>query len=97
MRTPMRNARLRSYPFPPESLRDLSNILLDPQYSVLTMTADGEDNLYAGSVTDVDGGHHVVFASNRMIDQMKKFRVLHSDGTFRAVPISPNFADQVCT
>ncbi|KAJ1521839.1 hypothetical protein ONE63_003474 [Megalurothrips usitatus] len=95
MRTPMRNARVASLPPLPRNLRELSNILRNPQYSVLSMTDDGRDNIYGGSVTDADGGHHVVFISDRMLAHMRTMRVLHSDGTFRSVPVGPAFADQV--
>lgn len=96
MRTPMRNARLSRYPRPmPQNLLALTQVLMDPQYQVMTITQDGTDNIYGGSVTDTDGIHHVLFVSQRMLEQMRRFRVLHGDGTFRAVPVSPAFADQV--
>lgn len=97
MRTPKGNARLKQFPSPPPAnLRALTDILLNPQYSVLTMTSDGKENLYMGSVTDVDGGHHVVFATPRQLLRLKRhFQTCHSDGTFKAVPVSSNFAAQV--
>ncbi|XP_052131612.1 uncharacterized protein LOC127751689, partial [Frankliniella occidentalis] len=49
MRTPMRNARMQRFPPPPATLEDLTAVLMNPQYSVLTMTHDGLDNIYAGS------------------------------------------------
>lgn len=91
----MRNARRRNYPNQPQNLHGLTEILLDPQYTVLTLTDDGNDNIYGGSVTDANGHHHVLFVSNRMVNQMRIFNVLHADGTFNAVPISPDFAEQV--
>lgn len=49
MRTPMRNARLKQFPSPPPAnLKALTDILLNPQYSVLTMTSDEKENLYMG-------------------------------------------------
>lgn len=86
MRTSMRNARLRNYPQLPPTLLDLTNILRDPRYSVITMTADGLDNLYSGSVTDSEGFHSIVFASQRMLELMERTRTIFSDGTFRSVP-----------
>ena len=92
----MRNARLRHYPRPmPQNLLELTGILQDPQYQIMTMTVDGNDNIYGGSVTDTDGVHHILFSSNRMLHHMRIFSVLHGDGTFRAVPNNPDFADQV--
>lgn len=86
MRTAMRNARMERFPDMPQNLRGLTRILINPVHRVLTLTTDGEDNLYAGSATDVNGGHHVLFASARMLDLMRTFRVLHCDGTFKVIP-----------
>lgn len=86
MRTSMRNARMAMYPNPPPSLRRLTLILRNPQYRVITISRDGEDNLYAGSVTDALGNHHVIFSSNRLLQAMRQFVVLHTDGTFKVVP-----------
>ena len=92
----MRNARSRNFPHPPPiNLQELTNVLQDQQYRVLTMSDDGLDNLYSGSVTDTDGFHHILFTSNRMLERIRQFRVLHSDGTFNTVPVNSNFADQV--
>lgn len=95
MRTPMRNARMSRFPPPPPNLRALSQILMDPHNSVMTITDDSLDNFFAGAVDDANGDHHVLFASRRQLDLMREFRVLHSDGTFKSVPISPDFAAQV--
>lgn len=95
MRTPMRTARMSRYPNIPHSLEDLSRIMLNPQYRVITISDDGTDNIYAGSVTDGNGDHHILFASRRQLRLMKTFRVLHSDGTFKVVPGDKHFADQV--
>lgn len=92
----MRNARLQQFPLPPPaSVRDLTRLLLDPHFAVLTMTEDGLDNIYAGSVDDANGHHHVLFTSDRMLERMRNFLVLHSDGTFKSVPVNKDFADQV--
>lgn len=91
----MRNARLSRYPAPPADLRDLTAILMDPHNEVISMTDDGLDNLYAGSVTDTDGAQHILLVSNRMIERMREFTVLHSDGTFKTVPVNAQFASQV--
>jgi len=95
MRTPMRNARLSQFPNPPADLRALTAILMDPHNAVITMSDDGQDNLYSGSVTDANGDHHVMFFSNRMVEVMRNFSVLHSDGTFKTVPVNVEFASQV--
>lgn len=86
---------MRHYPPLPADLRQLTEILLNPQYQVLTLTHDGLDNIYAGSGSDVDGNHHKLFISQRMIERARTFSVLHSDGTFRSVPTSKDFASQV--
>ena len=59
------------------------------------MTGDGLDNIYGGSVTDTDGFHHILFTSNRMLERIPQFTVLHSDGAFNTVPVNNDFADQV--
>lgn len=91
----MRNARMSRFPPLPANLTELTEILLNPQYRVLTLTDDGLDNIYAGSVDDIDGNHHILFMSQRMIQRARTFSSLHSDGTFRSVPSSKEFASQV--
>ncbi len=87
MRTAMRNARMASYPQPPpRTLRELTAILQDPRYEVLTATLDNEDNIYAGSVTDVRGDHHILFASRRSLDHLATCNWIHGDGTIKIVP-----------
>lgn len=88
----MRNARLRNYPFVPNDLRRLTDILMNPQHRVITMTQDGQDNLYAGSVTDARGAHHVLFISDRMAAVARDLRVLHGDGTFKTRPAGLNLS-----
>lgn len=96
MKTAMKNARLSRFPRPPPAtLEELTNLHQDPQYQVITMTDDGLDNLYGGSLEDVLGGHHVVYMSHRQLNRMRSMRVLHSDGTFKVVPVNPQFASQV--
>ncbi|KAK3919969.1 Ribonuclease HII [Frankliniella fusca] len=96
MRTSMRNARLSRFPNPlPANLVELTDILQDPRYTVITMSDDGLDNIYGGSVTDIDGFHHILFISERMLQRARTFRILHSDGTFRVTPHGPEFAVQV--
>lgn len=46
----MRNARIRLYPNIPGTLAELANILRGPQHRVISMTYDGEDNMYADFV-----------------------------------------------
>lgn len=87
LRTSMFKARSKSYPRIPESLTDLTRTLLqNPRVSV---TCDGSENLYAGSVTATDGSHHVAFFSPRMLEFMGNLRVIQGDGTFRARPAVP--------
>jgi len=96
MKTAMKNARLSQFPRPPPAtLQELTDLHQDPQYQVITMTDDGLDNLYGGSVTDVLGGHHVVYMTSRQLNRMRNMTVLHSDGTFKVVPVNPEFASQV--
>ncbi|KAK3925520.1 Pol polyprotein [Frankliniella fusca] len=87
MRTSMRRARMSRFPPIPHSLLELTRLLQDPRYRILTMTDDGLDNLYAGSVTDTAGRHHILFASERMLQKMREFNTLHGDGTFKIVPV----------
>jgi len=91
----MRNARLRRYPHPPQNLRELTELLLNDQYRVLTLTHDGEDNIFGGSVDDAEGEHHILFISRRMVENIRTFNVLHADGTFKSVPVNVDFAAQV--
>lgn len=90
MRTSMRNARLENYPLVPHDLRALTMVLMNPQYSVITMTEDGSDNLYSSSVTDAEGGHHVMFISERMLRIASELRILNADGTFKTTPAGLN-------
>lgn len=96
MRTSMRNARMENYPFVPHDLRALTLILMNNQYSVMTMTEDGLDNLYAGSTTDADGAHHVLLISQRMIEVARNLSTFHGDGTFKVTPAGLNL-EQVRT
>ncbi|KAK3911685.1 Volume-regulated anion channel subunit LRRC8E, partial [Frankliniella fusca] len=87
LRVAMRNARMSSFPQPaPRSLQELTALLQNPRYEVLTATLDGEDNLYAGSVTDENGDHHILFASRRQLQLLTKVIWLHGDGTLKVVP-----------
>ena len=53
------------------------------------MTVDGEESMYAGSVTATDGSHHVAFMSPRAGQFLQHCRLIHGDGTFRARPATP--------
>lgn len=87
LRTPMYQARMRAYPPIPYTLQDLTRLLLhNPNISE---TVDGEDNMYAGSVTAADGSHHVAFISRRMLHYMGRLKCIQGDGTFRARPAVP--------
>lgn len=87
LRTPMYMARMKSYPPIPNSLTELTQALL--QNPRISETVDGEENLYAGSVTATDGSHHVAFISPRMIEFLGKVKILQGDGTFRSRPAIP--------
>lgn len=89
----MRNARIRLYPNIPGTLAELANILRGPQHRVISMTYDGEDNMYADFVEATDGTQIVIFASSRMLEFMERVRIIFSDGTF-STPAVPH-ASQV--
>ena len=88
LRTPMYFARMKSYPPIPNTLTDLTRILL--QNRRISETVDGDENLYAGSITATDGSHHVAFISPRMIQFLGKVKIVQGDGTFRARPALPH-------
>ncbi|KAK3921439.1 DNA excision repair protein ERCC-6-like 2 [Frankliniella fusca] len=87
MRSAMQRARYSVLPPPPLTLRQLTDILQDPHYTVLTNTDDGQDNIYAASVTDTQGSHHIIFMSQRMARVMKRLSILFGDGTFLTLPV----------
>lgn len=90
LRTPTYRARAASFPPIPQTLHDLTQVLLGhPRVSV---TVDGEQNMYAGSITADDGSHHVVFVSRRMQDFMTQCKLLQGDGAFRSRPATPHSA-----
>lgn len=82
----MQRARARMFPPPPDSLLELTDILQDPRYAVITATDDAEDNLYAASVTAQDGSHHIIFMSRRMARVARSLNTLFADGTFKTLP-----------
>ena len=84
----MFKSRSNAYPRIPHSLTDLTRTLL--QYPRVSVTCDGSENMYAGSVTATDGSHHVAFFSPRMLEFMANLRVIQGDGTFRARPAVPS-------
>ncbi|KAK3926922.1 GTPase Der [Frankliniella fusca] len=90
MRNAMRSARMQNYPELPRSLRNLTRVLNDDQFRVITQTEDGTDNLYGGSVTATDGSHHIMFVSQRMLNYLKISRILHGDGTRKVIPLGAN-------
>lgn len=90
LRTSMYRARSRTFPPVPQTLLELTQVLLqNPRVSV---TVDGEQNMYAGSITADDGSHHVVFVSQRMLDFMGQCKLLQGDGTFKSRPATPESA-----
>ncbi|KAJ1521126.1 hypothetical protein ONE63_002826 [Megalurothrips usitatus] len=84
----MARVRSQNYPPIPGTLRDLTRTLL--AHKNVSKTADGLENLYAGSVDATDGSHHVAFFSPRMRAFMGNVRVIQGDGTFRARPAVPH-------
>ncbi len=85
----MRRARLRTYPPIPASLEELSEALLGEQ-NVHIIQTEGDDTIYAGSVTTAaDGSHHVIFMSNEQRWMLGQVNVLHADGTFKSRPATP--------
>lgn len=82
----MQRARQKMFPPPPEDLEGLTQILQNPRFQVATATHDGDDNLYAGSVTAEDGSHHVIFMTRRMARVGCTFSYLFADGTFKVLP-----------
>ncbi|KAK3910275.1 Transposase for insertion sequence element IS905, partial [Frankliniella fusca] len=90
LRGAMWRTRMKSFPAIPHTLKELTQVLLNPQYRAkVASTIDGSGNLYAGSCTATDGSHNVLFISERMIDFLKNIKVIQSDGTFRARPLMP--------
>jgi len=87
LRTPMYRARMASFPPLPQTLRELTQVLL--QNPRISKTVDGEENLYAGSVDADDGSHHVLFVTPRMREVLQQCIIVQGDGTFRARPATP--------
>lgn len=83
----MYQARSKSYPEIPHTLRELTQTLLG--HTRVSMTVDGLHNMFAGSVTAEDGSHHVMFTTPRMLQFMGQVKILQGDGTFRARPSLP--------
>lgn len=86
MRSAMQRVRQSMYPRVPETLVGLTRILQNPRYRVIAATVDATDSLYAASVTDRNGHHHIIFSSRRMLRFAKQFTLLFSDGTFKTLP-----------
>ncbi|XP_034247294.1 uncharacterized protein LOC117649035 [Thrips palmi] len=86
IRPAMQRARSRMYPPPPATLQELTGILQDPRYQVISATNDARDSLYAGSVTAADGSHHIIFMSRRMALVAQSLNILFADGTFKVLP-----------
>lgn len=82
----MQRARANVFPRIPESLQDLTGMLQDPAWASLVNTLDGEDSIYLGSTSGVDGSHNIVFMSRRCIEIMKIVDILFADGTFYIKP-----------
>ena len=99
MRSAMQRARASMFPRVPATLEELTQILQIPQYRIITATEDARDNVYAGSVTDADGRHHIIFSSRRLLTVGRSLSVLFLDGTFKSIPAIEELDDrasQVC-
>ena len=86
MRSAMQRARASRFPRVPATLEELTEILQDPRYRIITATEDAQDSLHAASVTDALGNHHVIFSSRRLLNVGKSLSILFLDGTFKTVP-----------
>lgn len=75
----MKLARLALYPFNPTSLEDLSRILVDPFYRVMSLSIDGLENLLSSHVLLPDGTGCLVFASSRMIAFLSRATDIYCD------------------
>ncbi|KAK3910223.1 Cadherin-related family member 1 [Frankliniella fusca] len=83
----MQRTRRSIYPEPPNTMPELTRTLQRRQNRIITMTKDGEDNIYAASVIAGDGSHSIIFASRRMLQFAKDhLEFLFGDGTFKVVP-----------
>lgn len=89
LRTAMYEARRSMFPEIPHSLREVGNLLSDPQYSTLTSTIDGEDSIYCSTVQATDGSTAIILASQRMLEFMSRVTHIFADGTF-CTPACPN-------
>ncbi|KAE8745172.1 hypothetical protein FOCC_FOCC008238 [Frankliniella occidentalis] len=91
----MRRARLETYPEIPQTLEELSAALLDVNNAHIIQT-EGDDFIYAGSVTARDGSHHVIFMSEEQKWILGEAEVLHADGTFKSRPATPRSSQLFC-
>lgn len=89
LRSAMHAARKKTFPPIPQTLRELTQLLLDPQNEFISKTIDETDNIYAGSVTATDGSHHIAFMSRRMANHMGDVKIIQVDGTFKSRPAVP--------
>lgn len=85
----MRNARMEHYPNIPNSLDELANILQDPQYSVISSTLDGLDNIFASFVEAADGTKIIILVSQRFLRLLERVSTVFCDGTF-PTPVNPH-------
>lgn len=95
MRSAMQRARSSRFPRVPASLEELTQILQDPRYRIISATEDAQDSLHAGSVTDDDGHHHIIFSSRRLLNVGKTLSILFLDGTFKTVPAIEELRDNL--
>ncbi|KAK3931470.1 FLYWCH-type zinc finger-containing protein 1, partial [Frankliniella fusca] len=95
LRSSMRKARLDTYPEIPPTLEELTIELMDDSNGHIIHT-EGDDSIYAGSVTASDGSHHLIFMSNEQKWLLGEVRVIHADGTFKSRPASPASSQLFC-
>ncbi|XP_034236489.1 uncharacterized protein LOC117642414 [Thrips palmi] len=86
IRSAMQRARAKMFPPAPDTLRELTRILQDPRYRIISATHDARDSLYAASVTADDQSHHIIFMSRRMARVARSLDLLFADGTFKVKP-----------
>ncbi|KAE8745029.1 hypothetical protein FOCC_FOCC008341 [Frankliniella occidentalis] len=96
LRTVMRNTRLKKYPVIPQTLQELTDLLMNPDNDWLPASVDKKDNIYAGSVNATDGTHCILFMSERMLQFAGEVLLFQADGTFKSRPATPPSSQVFC-
>lgn len=83
LRSSMVRARRHYLPPSPRTLAALADMLSSDEFKHVSMTLDGEDNMYAGSGGDADDETaFVILASRRSLGELARCKKVFSDGTF---------------